>query len=132
MYSLHKYKILKQKYLQLKPVFCRQWSTVACIEELSVCHKPWFSNPYIFATQCRRAQIVKTMNSVWSNNQSLKYKWFTPYGYKDIWIKKKVYCKPNNLFWCNHTRRDTSVPKTINNNNDNNISKIVFYPRVIF
>ena len=81
VYSLHKYKILKQKYLQLKPVFCRQWSTVACIEELSVCHKPWFSNPYIFATQCRRAQIVKTMNSVWSNNQSLKYQRFTPYGY---------------------------------------------------
>ena len=40
-------------------------------KELSLCHKLWFSNAYIFATQCRRPQIFQTMNSVRSNNLSL-------------------------------------------------------------
>ena len=33
-------------------------------KELSLCHKLWFSNPYIFATQCRRSLIFETMNYV--------------------------------------------------------------------
>ena len=32
----------------------------------------WFSNPYIFATQCRRALVIPTINSVRSNDQRLK------------------------------------------------------------
>ena len=40
---------------------------------LSLCHKLWFSNVYIFAFQCQR---------------SLKYKRFTQLGCKDIRIRK--------------------------------------------
>ena len=32
-----------------------------------------FSNPFIFATQCRRSLIVQTINSVRSNIKSLHY-----------------------------------------------------------
>ena len=57
-------------------------------KELSLCHKLRFDNTYIFATQCRRLKIFKTMNSVSSNNLSLKYQGFTPSDSKDIGIKK--------------------------------------------
>ena len=40
---------------------------------LSSCFKLCFSNPYIFSTQCRKPLMFQTMNSVWSNNLSLKY-----------------------------------------------------------
>ena len=33
-------------------------------KELSLCHEFWFSNPYNFATQCRRSLIFETMNYV--------------------------------------------------------------------
>ena len=39
----------------------------------SLCHKYKFSNPNIFATQCRRPQIFQTLNCVRSNTVSLKY-----------------------------------------------------------
>jgi len=35
-------------------------------------------NLFIFATRCRRPWIFQTMNSVRSNNLSLKYQKFTP------------------------------------------------------
>ena len=37
-------------------------------KELSLCHKLWFSNPFIFVTQCHRPYIFKTLNSVESNS----------------------------------------------------------------
>ena len=52
--------------------------------ELSFCHKLWFSKSYIFATQCRRPLLFQTMNSIRSNNVSLKYQSFTPSGLKHI------------------------------------------------
>ena len=55
---------------------------------LSLCHKLWFSNPYISATQCRRHQIFQTMNPVRLNIQSLKYQTFTLSGCKDIGMRK--------------------------------------------
>ena len=42
------------------------------------------SNHNIFATQCRSAQILQTMNYVSSNNLSSKYKRFTPSDCKGI------------------------------------------------
>ena len=33
-------------------------------KELSLCLKLWFSNPYIFATQCHRPKIFHTLDSV--------------------------------------------------------------------
>ena len=42
-------------------------------KKLSFCHKLYFSNLYIFATRYRRPLIFQTMNSVKSNNLSLKY-----------------------------------------------------------
>ena len=61
-------------------------------KELSLCHKLWFSNPYIFTTQCRRPDTFQTVNSVGSKNLSLKYQKFTPYGYKDIGIRTFESC----------------------------------------
>ena len=55
---------------------------------LSLCHKLKFSNPNTFATQCRRPQIFQTINSVRSNNVSLKYQRPTTSGCKDIGIRK--------------------------------------------
>ena len=55
---------------------------------MSFCHKLWFSNPYIFATQCRRPLIFQTMNHVRPNNISLKHQRFTPLGCKDVEIRK--------------------------------------------
>ena len=42
-------------------------------KELSFCHKLWFSNFNIVATQCRRPLIFQTMNAIRSKNVSLKY-----------------------------------------------------------
>ena len=57
------------------------------LKELSFCHELLFSNPYIFATRCCRHSIFQTMNSVRSNNHSLKYKRFTSSDRKDIGIR---------------------------------------------
>ena len=54
------------------------------VKELSLCHKLWFSNYYIFGTKCCSSQIFQTMNSVRSNNLSLKYQRFTTSSTKDI------------------------------------------------
>ena len=48
---------------------------------MSFYHKVKFSNPYIFANQCRRPLIFQTMNSV-------KYKRFSLSGWKNIGIGK--------------------------------------------
>ena len=57
-------------------------------KELSLCHKLWFSNSYIFAVQCYRHFTFQTMTSVRSNNISLKYQRFTTLGSKDMGIRK--------------------------------------------
>ena len=43
------------------------------VKELSFCHKLWFSNFNIVATQCRRLLIFQTKNAIRSNNVSSKY-----------------------------------------------------------
>ena len=57
------------------------------LKELSDCHKLWFSNPYIFETQCHRTLTFQTFNSIRSNSKSLKYSKFTPSGCIFIGIK---------------------------------------------
>ena len=57
------------------------------LKEISLFHKLWLYNPNIFATQCHRPEIFQTKNYVELNNQSLKYKRFTPFGCKDIGIR---------------------------------------------
>ena len=54
------------------------------IKELSLCHKLWFSSHCIFGTKCCRPYIFQNMNSVRSNNLSLKYQRFTTSCSKDI------------------------------------------------
>ena len=61
-----------------------KWAT----KELSFCHRLWFSNFNIIATQCSKPLIFQTMNAVRSNNVSLKNQRFTSSGYKDIRITK--------------------------------------------
>ena len=56
------------------------------VKELSRCHKLGFSNHYIFGTKYCRPWIFQTMNSVKSNNLSLKYQRFTTSGSKDIGV----------------------------------------------
>ena len=58
------------------------------LKELSFCHKLKYSYPYILATQCRRPYIFQTINSVRSNNLSLKYQRFISTGCRDIEIRK--------------------------------------------
>ena len=69
-------------------------------KELSLCHKLWFFNPNIFATQSQTQEIFQTMISVRSNSLSLKYQRFTPSGLKDMeleilsmrqWLNSFVY-----------------------------------------
>ena len=61
-----------------------KWAT----KELSFCHRLWFSNFNISATQCSKPLIFQTMNAVRSYNVSLKNQRFTSSGYKDIRITK--------------------------------------------
>ena len=58
------------------------------VKELSLSHKLWFSYSYIFAAQWPRPEIFQTINSVSSNNKSLKYQSFTPSGCKVVRIRK--------------------------------------------
>ena len=68
---------------------------------MSFCHNLWFSNPNIFATQCRIPKIFPTMNSVKSNKLSLKYKRFTPSGCKDIGIIKSEFAVKTHFLFMN-------------------------------
>ena len=63
------------------------------------CHKLYFSNLYIFATQCRRPLIFQTMNSVKPKNLSLKYQRFASSDCKDIGIRQfEFVTKPQFLY----------------------------------
>ena len=67
------------------------WGRKTIIMELSLCHKLWFSNPYIFGFQHRKALTFQTMTFVRSNNISLKYQRFMTSGSKDIRIRKSEF-----------------------------------------
>ena len=52
-------------------------------------NKLLFSNPYNFATQCRRRRkIFQAMNSFRLSKLSLKDQRFTPSGFKDLRSRK--------------------------------------------
>ena len=55
---------------------------------MNICHKLWFSNFYIYSTQCRRSFIFQAINSARAYNLTLKYLRFTPSGSKDIGLGK--------------------------------------------
>ena len=68
-------------------------------KELSFCHKLWFSNFNIVATQCRRPLIFQAMNAARSYNVSLKYQMSTSSGCKDIGITKIEFVKKTQFLW---------------------------------
>ena len=69
-------------------VFCSE------TKELSLSHKLWFSNPYIFATQFLVPYIFEIKYTVRSNNLSLKYQSLTPSGSEDTGI---LVCDKNSI-----------------------------------
>ena len=61
------------------------------LKELSLCHKLWFYNPYIFATGWRKPFIFQTY-MIWANiSHSLKYLSSMSLGCKDIGIIKSKF-----------------------------------------
>ena len=68
-------------------------------KELSLWHKLWFYNLYNFATQCRRPKIFQTMNSVRSDNLSLKYQRFILSGCQDIGVRKFEFVAKTHFLW---------------------------------
>ena len=58
------------------------------IEKLRLGHKLWFFIWDVFAIRCPGPCIFQTINSIGSNNQSLKNQKLTPLGCKDIGIRK--------------------------------------------
>ena len=68
------------------------------IKELSLCQKLFFSKPYIFATQRWRSWIFQTINSVRSNNISLKYQRFTTLGSEELGIINSEFVTKTQFF----------------------------------
>ena len=66
-------------------------------KEMSSCHKLYFFNLCIYATRSRRHLLFQTINSVWSNNISLKYYRFTSSGCKNIGIRKFEFVAKNHF-----------------------------------
>ena len=66
---------------------------------MRLCHKFWFSNPYIFETQCRKSLIFHTY-IIWTDrSHSLQCQRSTILGSKDIGIRKsKFVAKTQFLF----------------------------------
>ena len=70
-------------------------------KELNLCHKLWFYNP-----KCCRIEIIWIMNSVRSNNLSVKYSKVTKRDLK-IWdyvkysihLEFRNFCEINILYW---------------------------------
>jgi len=58
---------------------------------LSLFHKLWFLNPYIFATQSCKSLIFQYMNSFRSDNLSFKYQWFTSIIRKFVFVAKTLF-----------------------------------------
>ena len=83
---------------------------------MSFCHKLRLSYTNILATQCRRPYMFQTVNSVRSNNLSLKYQRFTPSGFKDIRIRNiEVVEKKVEKSYSNWTKNiQLSIDRSIN------------------
>jgi len=86
-----KYKFLNEGYPVIRENDVISVYLYCIVKELSLCHKLCFSKSYIFGFQCRRPLIFQTMNSVRSNNISLKYQRFTTLDLKDIVIIKSEF-----------------------------------------
>ena len=93
---------------------------ITCIlfakKELSLCHKLWFYSPDICSTKRRRSEIFQTMNSVRSNNLSLKYQRVIPPDWKDIGVRKfefvvktQFLCKFNFLQNCDQNNNSSQL-----------------------
>ena len=68
-------------------------------KELSLCHKLWFYNSYIFGIQCYKSLIFQTY-IIWSNRiHSLKYLRSTTLGYKDIGFRKAEFVAKTQFLW---------------------------------
>ena len=80
--------VFQKKFYLNFGVFCSE------TKELSLSHKLWFSNPYIFATQFLVPYIFETKYTVRSNNLSLKYQSLTPSGSEDTGI---LVCDKNSI-----------------------------------
>ena len=66
--------------------YCKKYSN-----ELTLCHKLWFSNPNIFGTQCRKPLIFRTYIFWFNKSHSLKFQRFTTSESNDIWIRKSEF-----------------------------------------
>ena len=73
-------------------------------KELRLCHKLWFSNPYIITTKCRRPFIFQTVNYVKPNNWSLKFHKFTPTGCKYIRIRTFEFVAKTQFLQCHNSQ----------------------------
>ena len=69
------------------------------VKGIEFCHKQWFSNLNIFATQCRRPLIFQTTNSARWNNLSLKYQRFSPLDCKNKGIRKSEFVAKNQFLY---------------------------------
>ena len=79
-------------------------------EELTLCHKLWFSNPNIFGTQCRKHLIFQTY-IFWSNkSHSLKFLRFTTLESKDIRIRKSEFVAKRQFLLCQVIRSRINLP----------------------
>jgi len=92
-------KSRKHKY-QEYPITRKSVEYKCSIKELSLCNKLWFSNPYIFSTQCSRPLIFQTMKYVRLNNPSLKYQRFTPTSSRDIGIGTFEFVAKTQILYC--------------------------------
>jgi len=57
-------------------------------KELSLCHKFWIYNPYIFGTQCRKSLIFQTYINLSNRIHSLEYLRSTTLESKDTGFRK--------------------------------------------
>ena len=96
-------------------------------KELSLCHKLRFDNTYIFATQCRRLKIFKTMNSVSSNNLSLKYQKLTQSGCKDIRILIFGFVAKTQILWQNVCQSRYTICLSVNSYVGSKVQSLTFH-----
>ena len=79
------------------------------IKELSLCHKLWIFNPYIFGTQCHKSLIFH-IYIIWSNkSHSLKCQRFTTLESKDIWIRKSEFVAKTHFLCKIHVNKSPAL-----------------------
>ena len=86
-YSIYYFLIYRNYIFIARPHSSDHWR-----KELSLCHKNWFSYPYIFLTWWRKALIFQTKVILSNRIHSLKYLGSTTLGCKgiEIWKSKFV------------------------------------------